>query len=239
MLRPRKPFLALGLFGALSLLVAGALPATWAQVAGYTGPDGDRDGLPDDFEQAILEKFRPVWHFSAEDCEILPAEFEPEYPRPKLRSRNGTIYGQVFFRGANESGFFVEAHFYHLWGSDCGFPNSHPLDAEHVSTLIRALDSSRPLSEWQATHWYFAAHENTRCDSSQIVPAGRLNATEKGATIWVSWGKHAAYPARPFLRLVDGSPWLDALGGLLSPQRTKCNSGGGCGQDKCGADEPF
>ena len=192
------------------LLASGAPSAAWAQIAGYTGGDGDGDGLPGDFEQAILQKFHPVWKLSATDCDVLPAEFEPYFLTPTVRDRNGTIYGQVFFRGSNSSGFFVEAHFYDLWWTDCGFLNSHPLDAEHVSVLIRSPDSSQPLSEWRATHWYFAAHEDTPCDSSETVSASKLNAEDNGATVWVSWGKHAAYS-----------------------QRRKCNTRGGCGQDRC------
>ena len=193
------------------VLAPGASSVAWAQIAGYTGADWDGDGLPDDFEQAVLEKFQPVWKLSAEDCDILTAEFEPYNSIPTVLQRNGTIYGQVFFRGTNSSSYFVEAHFYDLWGADCGFFNSHPLDAEHVSVLIRTPDSSQPLSEWRATHWYFAAHEDTPCDSSEAVSAGKLNAEDNGATVWVSWGKHAAFS-----------------------QRRKCNTRGGCGRDRCG-----
>src|SRR5262245_30192574 len=97
-----------------------ALSALWmllavplsAQIAGFTGADDDHDGLPDDFEQAILEKFRPTWKFSATDCNILPAEFLPDTPTPTVKSQNGTIYGEVFFRGSSSLGYFVEAHFY-------------------------------------------------------------------------------------------------------------------------------
>jgi hypothetical protein len=127
-----------------------ALPL-FAQVGGFTGEDGDRDGLPDDFEQAILEKFRPTWRISPTDCNILPAEFLPGVPAPTVKGQNGTIYGQVLVRGSNALGFFVEAHFYDLWAADCGYINSHPLDAEHVSALIRAIDPFQPLAEWHAT----------------------------------------------------------------------------------------
>ncbi len=195
----------------LVLVLITAPDTALAQIAGYSGADNDVDGLPDDFEQAVLQKFQPVWKFSAEDCDVLPAEFEPHLLNPTVRDRNGTIYGQVFFRGSNSSGFFVEAHFYDLWAADCGFLNSHALDAEHVSVLILAPDSSQPLSAWRATHWYFAAHEGTPCDSSQTVSASKVNAEDNGATVWVSWGKHAAYT-----------------------QPRLCNTRGGCGQDRCG-----
>ena len=164
-----------------------------AQVAGYTGVDADSDGLPDDFEQAILTAFKPTWEFNDDDCDGLPAQFQPFNAIPTTVQRNGTIYGQVFFRASIISGYFIEAHFYDLWHADCGYINSHPLDAEHVSVLIHARDPDRPFSDWQATYWYFAAHENTICDSGQHIAADRVNAQRSGANIWVAWGKHAAF----------------------------------------------
>src|SRR5215470_7784705 len=101
----------------LWMLFALPLPA---QVAGFTGADNDRDGLPDDFEQAILDKFRPTWKISTTDCNVLPAEFQPGVATPTVKAQNGTIYGQVFIRGSSSLGYFIEAHFYDLWGMDCG-----------------------------------------------------------------------------------------------------------------------
>jgi hypothetical protein len=164
-----------------------------AQVAGYSGVDADSDGLPDDFEQAILSAFKPTWEFNDDDCDGLPAQFQAFNPVPTTVQSNGTIYGQVFFRASILSGYFIEAHFYDLWHADCGYINSHPLDAEHVSVLIRARDPNRPLSGWQATSWYFAAHEDTICDSGQHMSASRVNAEHSGANVWVAWGKHAAF----------------------------------------------
>src|SRR5215475_5187953 len=63
-----------------------------AQVAGFPGADNDRDGLPDDFEQAILDKFKPTWKVSATDCDILPSEFLPGVANPTFKAKNGTIY---------------------------------------------------------------------------------------------------------------------------------------------------
>src|SRR5215831_15888475 len=173
----------------LWMLVAIPLPA---QIAGFTGPDNDHDGLPDDFEQAVLDKFTPMWKISATDCNILPAEFLPNTPTPTVKAQNGTIYGQVFFRGSSSLGYFVEAHFYDLWGDDCGVLGHH-LDAEHVSVLIRALDPSQPLSEWHASQWYAGAHEDTLCDASEIASAAIIDSEDHGATIWIARGKHSAF----------------------------------------------
>src|SRR5262245_19910713 len=183
----------------------------FGQIGGFSGADDDHDGLPDDFEQVILEKFRPTWKIGTSDCNVLPAEFVPGDLTPSIKDRNGTIYGQVFPRGSTNLGFFVEAHFYDLWEKDCGYFNSHPLDAEHVSVLIRTTNPSLLISEWHATQWYAGAHEDTICDSSQIAPAAVVNAEDSGATIWISWGKHGAF---------------------FNPQ--VCSSGG-CGLDRCEA----
>lgn len=169
-----------------------AMPLS-AQIAGFAGADDDRDGLPDDFEQAILEKFRPTWRISATDCNGLPAEFLPSVSTPTVKDQNGTIYGQVFIRGTSSLGFFVEAHFYDLWGADCGYINSHPLDAEHVSVLIRALDPSQPIPEWHASQWYAGAHEDTFCDASQFASAAIIDSEDLGATFWIARGKHGAF----------------------------------------------
>ena len=96
------------------------LPTT-AQIGGFAGTDDDRDGLPDDFEQAILDRFRPQWKISSTDCNGLPAEYVAGVPTPTVKEQNGTIYGQVFIRGSNSLGFFIEAHFYDLWAADCGY----------------------------------------------------------------------------------------------------------------------
>ena len=67
----------------------------------------------------------------------------------------------------------------------------HPLDAEHVSVLLRGRGGN-PL-DWHAIYWYAAAHEDTVCDASQVTRAATLHAEDHGATIWISAGKHASF----------------------------------------------
>ena len=139
--------------GLLSLSIVGAT---------YAGKfDADRDGLPDDFEQALLRKFVPTFHINKADCDVAPAEFEKDSHEPKVKARNGTIYGQVFpVHRAHAAGAWIEVHYFHLWGNDCG-QAGHALDVESVSVLLRADRNDWQPEAWQATYWYAAAHEKT------------------------------------------------------------------------------
>ena len=110
----------------ISVLLLLALPAfIQAGSNSAAGPNGsidfDKDGLSDDFEQALLARFEPTFWISADDCDTLPAEFLPASRKPLVAGRNGTVYGQVFQKDSEgTSGAFLEIHYYHLWGRDCG-----------------------------------------------------------------------------------------------------------------------
>jgi hypothetical protein len=67
----------------------------------------------------------------------------------------------------------------------------HPLDAEHVSALLSGKGTN--AKDWHAIYWYAAAHEDTICDASQITRASTLHAEDRGATVWISQGKHASF----------------------------------------------
>ncbi len=154
------------------------------------GADADRDGLPDEFEDAILAKFVPVFYISSSDCDVAPAEFDRAAPNPIVKTRNGTIYGQVFALDRAQPS--IEVHFYHLWGKDCG-QSSHPLDVEGVSVLLQADREEWRPEAWRAVFWYAAAHENTLCDMGNGAGAAALGAVEHGPQVWVSRNKHASF----------------------------------------------
>jgi hypothetical protein len=173
------------------------LPGSTISWAGEGVPEGDfdRDGLDDRFEQEVLLRFKPRFLVSRTECAGLPAEFLPDSLDPETVALNGTIYGQVFPGGLQERpGAYLEIHYYHLWSSDCG-QFGHRLDSEYVSVLARSDDSSRPAKLWKAVYWYAAAHEGTLCDASNGATAKALDAEEKGATVWISSGKHASFLA--------------------------------------------
>ncbi len=170
--------------------------------------DSDQDGLSDVLEQSLLMQFAPTFMVGRQDCSNIPAEFRPDIHVPTVLQENGTIYGQVFRSNSyGQEHPTAELHFYHLWARDCG-PHGHHLDTEHVAVLVRASDSHLDSAKWKALYWYAAAHENTVCDVSQITRASTLHAEERGATVWISPGKHASY---------------------LNEELCQ----GGCGADKC------
>lgn len=156
--------------------------------AGKAGrPDTDRDGLSDDEEGRLLERYLPVFMISREDCSDRPAQFLVGAPSPTVVDDDGTIYGQVFPRSGRPDE--VELHYYHLWRRDCG-EMGHRLDAEHVSALVRTGAS---VADAKALYWYAAAHEDTICDASHLTRASTVHAEELGGTIWISEGKHASF----------------------------------------------
>jgi hypothetical protein len=151
-------------------------------IAGIAG-DRDHDGLSDEVEQELLNRFVPTFMVAEGDCDGMPAEFLAGSPEPRPVARNGTIYGQVFPVGG--AGEFIEIHYYHLWARDCG-RRGHALDVEYVSALIR----TQPL---QAMYWYASAHQDTVCDARNGARASQLQAEEHGPTVWISRGKHASF----------------------------------------------
>lgn len=161
--------------------------------------DLDRDGLSDDFEQSLLVRFAPKFWISSDECDVLPAEFQRQSRKPRLVSRNGTIYGQIFKSSLpGRSGTFLEIHYYHLWNRDCG-RRGHDLDVEHVSVLLEAASSQQPPMNWKAIYWYAAAHEDTVCAFNHGVKASTVNAVDHGADVWISSGKHGSFLERSLL----------------------------------------
>lgn len=155
--------------------------------------DTDHDGLSDALEQKLLLQFVPTFMVGSHDCSALPAEFEADKLAPEVEAEDGTIYGQAFpMKAASDRAPAVELHYYHLWRKDCG-RHGHPLDTEHVAVLVQASGLHLDSAQWKAVYWYAAAHENTVCDVSQIARASTLDSEERGATVWISPGKHASY----------------------------------------------
>lgn len=185
------------LFAILSICFA-AVAACSARDAGAQaskGPaiDSDRDGMSDDLEQALLQRFLPSFWIDRNDCAGVPAQFVPARRDPVVASEDATIYGQATPRkSSNIAGSQVELRYYHLWSHDCG-PMGHPLDTEHVAVLVEASSGTVGPEDWKALYWYAAAHQNTICDAGQIARASGLDADTAGVHVWISSGKHASF----------------------------------------------
>jgi hypothetical protein len=150
--------------------------------------DLDRDTLPDQFEQKLLERFVPRFMVSANDCDVLPAEFIAGDLMPRAGGRHDTVYGFVTPHVNGE----IEMHYYHLWARDCG-RGSHALDVEHVSVLLRSPRQEYSAKHWYAVVWTAAGHQGTICDTAHGARAHLLDAATKGPTVWISHGKHASF----------------------------------------------
>jgi hypothetical protein len=171
----------------LLLLAAVLLSSAWPAYSIDAPKDSDRDGLSDSLEDALLARFAPTFMVSRTDCSVAPAQFAPEKKNPTAMADDGTVYGQAFPQKGNSK--IVELHYYHLWRRDCG-EMGHSLDAEHVSALVEVDGDAESA---KALYWYAAAHEDTVCDASHLAQASALAAVERGATIWISAGKHASF----------------------------------------------
>ena len=149
------------------------VPFAHSQMPGAV--DTDHDGLSDAQEQALLERFVPRFQVSQTDCAVKPALFREGVIKPTVEKRDGTIYGQATPRqSAKGEDAVVELHFYDLWSVDGG-RMGHPLDAEHVSVLLRAKTMDSSVEDWRAVYWFAAAHEATVCDASQLAAAKALD----------------------------------------------------------------
>lgn len=168
--------------------------------AASPAPDLDRDGIPDQLEQALLDRFTPTLLLARGECDGAPASFVPFRSEPFVRAKDATLYGQAFPLESSDGPptslragrARIELHYFHLWSRDCGWLG-HDLDAEHVSAIVSATRLNAPPSLWIADVWYAAAHERSACDASSGAQARVINAEANGPRIFISKGKHASY----------------------------------------------
>ncbi len=167
--------------------------------------DTDRDGLSDSLEARLLAAFIPTFMVSSTDCSIMPAQFERESSKPTVVADDGTIYGHAFPRKGDPRE--IELHYYHLWRKDCG-ELGHSLDAEHVSAIVQLGGDADSAT---ALYWYASAHEDTICDASHLTRAKTIDAESRGATVWISEGKHASFFSEDLCRHGCGGDHCDHM----------------------------
>jgi len=133
--------------------------------AAFSG-DNDGDGIDDDLEQQLAERFFPQIIYSFyESCS------GPE-PKPFLfRARHPSVYGVVHTE-------YILINYVQLYDDDCG-PNGHSGDNESFATFLR----------WNGGDWEFAsvsatAHWADVCETM----------TARGTPdLWVGSNKHGTY----------------------------------------------
>jgi hypothetical protein len=178
----------------IAISLAVALPAAAQDLSTVAAAkvDRDHDGLSDQLEQALLDRFAPTLLLARGECDGVPASFVPFASQPRVRAKDGTLYGQAFPIAAAGGRAQIELHYFHLWSRDCG-RLGHDLDAEHVSAIVSAAHRDSAAPEWIADAWYAAAHEGSACDASSGAAASTLGAERAGPHVFVSRGKHASY----------------------------------------------
>jgi hypothetical protein len=178
----------------IAICLAAAAPAAAQGVAATAAAnaDRDRDGLSDQLEQALLDRFAPTLLLARGECDVAPASFQPFASQPRVRAKDGTLYGQAFPLPPAGGRAQIELHYFHLWARDCG-RLGHDLDAEHVSAIVAAPSRDSGPRDWVADAWYAAAHEGSACDASSGALASALGAQASGPRVFVSRGKHASY----------------------------------------------
>jgi hypothetical protein len=178
----------------VAICVAVAVPAVAQDLSAGAAAkiDRDRDGLSDQLEQALLDRFAPTLLLARGECDVAPASFEPFVSQPRVKAKDGTLYGQAFPLAMSGGHVQIELHYFHLWSRDCG-RLGHDLDAEHVAAIVSADARDSAASEWTANEWYAAAHEGSACDASSGALAAALGAQQAGPHVFVSRGKHASY----------------------------------------------
>ena len=180
--------------------------------------DNDNDGIDDNFEQAILDKFRPTWRFQEDDPNNLPVRMANSC-NPQWLLQDGTIYGEVFRHGYSiqqilfcdsivcTGTHWMEIHFFEIWSDDHGCLGGlfckHAWDQEHASARIiysHNIPDCNPnwhpdneylwdASKWKVDLWRFFAHEGKPPCSKTETQTGLWSS---GKEIWVSV-KHGTY----------------------------------------------
>lgn len=183
--------------------------------------DADRDGIPDEFEDKLLEKFRPHWHINGDDSAGVPVRLKENEYEPLIADKNGTIYGQVFRLGKcmkkisqdNKYGcttyYFLEMHYISIWEGDrLVWPFSqHIWDKEHISARAVHIGLENPTCEpdyippnlvnvlWDVEKWRVDLWEFYAHQGTPCEKVRQVRGSfEKGIDVWVSY-KHGVFPS--------------------------------------------
>lgn len=183
--------------------------------------DTDRDGLPDEFEDKLLKKFKPHWHINGDDPAGVPVRLKENEYEPSIADKDGTIYGQVFRLDRcmekicqnNECScrtyYFLEMHYISIWEDDkLVWPFSqHMWDKEHISARAVHTGLENPNCEldympsdsldilWDMEKWKVDLWEFYAHQGTPCEKVRQVKGSfEKGIDVWVSY-KHGIFPS--------------------------------------------
>jgi hypothetical protein len=152
------------LFAALLLVVAGFRSETVRAL----GSDNDGDGIDDDLEASLAERFLPTMYWdSDENC-------PDPIPRPILfRARHPTIQGVP----ATD---YIVINYVQLYNEDCGFGTGHDGDNEAFLVFL----------EWDGSDWQFksvsaVSHWDDYCETN--------SSSTSSDQVWIGENKHGSY----------------------------------------------
>jgi len=187
--------------------------------------DGDHDGLPDNFENAVGDAFTPEYHVSYFETDNY-ATFRDSSPWD-IKARYGTSPVSYFrvtpvkivynhFSGRLES--FLRIDYLSLWDQDSGLvgdlcglsglpflagTDPHPLDGERSAILVSApapdpYTFNTDPNAYSALSIFTAAHEDTLLDHSAYHDfPDQPVAAGFHKPMWQSLSKHGTYLSDP------------------------------------------
>ncbi|MGA9769338.1 MAG: hypothetical protein WBV94_09875 [Blastocatellia bacterium] len=210
------------------------------------GGDGDFDGLPEDFENALADLFTPIYHVSAFDVNNY-ATFNNSLPQSpmQLYGPNPISHFRVqplgfTYNSANQLVSVLRVDYLTLWDYDNGlvtgggcsvFPGldslegsrSHPIDNERSAALVAApvADFNYNLDPWaySAYDYYTAAHEGEPNSKSAYHTPWQPVPAGWHLHLAQSLSKHATYTYNPdYLSLLPD--WV--IFGILAGADAAC-----------------
>jgi hypothetical protein len=186
--------------------------------------DGDADGIPDDFENNILYKFRPKWWIEQNDLAGKPIRMVPYSYSPQVQAKDGTIYGEVFRHNycvqmvcsCNScictTFHWLEIHFFDLWDWDygCQLLNAcrHQWDREHCSARLMHSGHDNPDCNpnyhppnesqilWNPSNWHIDLWKTFAHEGTSCSKTGYISGYfNSGIDIWLS-DKHGTFKSQ-------------------------------------------
>ncbi|MEM3087458.1 MAG: hypothetical protein QXT68_10055, partial [Halobacteria archaeon] len=197
-----------------------------------TAADQDGDTLDDAKEQALLEQFKPTWHFHRKDKAKGPVQLQKGTTDPVVvDGSEGYIYAwarpspggcppaAADAGMCSQAAVSVELKFIPIWEWDYGLPPTfnwpwcipgitfHKWDREGgVRLLVSGPSWDAAPDQWRI--WRIAYHHHGDLDEYPGLPGIGSN-TGESVSAYTSWNKHGTYPSVETARNEDSAAFCD------------------------------